>query len=289
MSVFLPMDGSPRFERGGFLRPRDGDLQRQDFLLFSHSRFFAADAREAATLFSIISTGSGVQQVSRILAFAVGGGRWRQVGIMVAALSRLTLNPLRPTFHSATPYMLGEGHVVKYSLELVNPSKPLPWRGGAIIKALAEAKRRVTRAVTTDDHLRTELRETLREPMQLRLYVHAVEIARWASSPGTLIDAVEDATTDWNDLGAEKVHVATVTFEPQDPTREDAMQGGEVWAFNPWNALKAHRPVGSINRGRLSIMRDSAKLRAQANGQRAPGPAANAGEPLSYTEQKAAE
>jgi len=68
-------------------------------------------------------------------------------------------------------------------------------------------------------------------------------------------------------LGAEKVHVANVVIGPQDPTSLERMQLAELARFNPWNALRQHRPVGSLNRARLAAYRASQRYRSVELGQ----------------------
>jgi hypothetical protein len=97
------------------------------------------------------------------------------------------------------------------------------------------------------------LQESLRhEPIVLDLYVHA--------PPPEKVD-VEDPTVDWDRKTYPRVRVATLTIPPQDPTTPARLEQGERTSFNPWNARKEHRPLGSLNRARLAIYRASAEAR----------------------------
>jgi hypothetical protein len=60
---------------------------------------------------------------------------------------------------------------------------------------------------------------------------------------------IEDATVDWADSVAPWVDVAEVVVPAQKPD-PDGFAAGEKLAFDPWNALEEHRPLGHIQRVR---------------------------------------
>jgi hypothetical protein len=45
------------------------------------------------------------------------------------------------------------------------------------------------------------------------------------------------------------------------------MRRAEQMVFTPWNTLEAHRPLGSLTRGRLSVYRASSDYRRAMNAQ----------------------
>ena len=103
-------------------------------------------------------------------------------------------------------------------------------------------------------------------------------IAEWFSENGatytlraqlcTDLDAmpVEDAAILWDPEASPHHPVATLTFPPQDPYSP----GRRVWgddhlAFNPWNGVTAHRPLGSIMRVRKPAYEQSSLQRHALN------------------------
>ena len=78
---------------------------------------------------------------------------------------------------------------------------------------------------------------------------------------------VEDAATMWPEDDSPYVAVARITAPPQESWSESRQQGGDVGlAFNPWNGLAAHRPIGSIMRCRRLAYAASRLIRGERNG-----------------------
>ena len=79
---------------------------------------------------------------------------------------------------------------------------------------------------------------------------------------------VEDASVEWPQAQSPYVSVARIRVPAQlawSAQRSLAIDDG--MAFNPWHALAAHRPLGSIMRARRVAYAAMAKLRAQQNQQ----------------------
>jgi hypothetical protein len=87
---------------------------------------------------------------------------------------------------------------------------------------------------------------------------------------------IEDATVYWPDdnapakvrtsggvvsVSADFEHVGTITIQPRTPALSD--QACEGLAYNPWNGLKAHQPLGSLSRARLVVYRQSELVRRE--------------------------
>jgi hypothetical protein len=245
-SVRIPIADGGDFEADDFLRlPHEGSgIAAQDFVLFSHPRFFAANLRDALTIFGILSVKSLSGTALRLLAFFIATATWRRATIFIRSVTRWLVHPLAAKFHSATPYMLGDRFVTHYSVEPSHPEQFAAFKRGTDPNYLAQA-----------------LKDSLDRPIELDLYVHPVSLSRWAPAITTLTNIIEDASADWNVLSPPKIHVATISFDPkQDP--DPNTPRAEHWAFNPWNALEAHRPLGNMNRGRLRIMDDSLRQRS---------------------------
>ncbi|MTH64873.1 catalase family protein [Paracoccus shanxieyensis] len=77
---------------------------------------------------------------------------------------------------------------------------------------------------------------------------------------------VEDAAILWDpEISPHRV-IATLHFDPQDsysPPRQ--VQGDDHLAFNPWNGVAAHRPLGGIMRIRKAAYESSSALRHRLN------------------------
>jgi len=250
MSLEVPMGDVPnaRLPKEFLDLPDDMPIGRQDFVLMSHPTFFAPDIRRLAVLMSILSVRSPVTKMARAFAFALGSGSFRQLGIAGRTFARRVAHPLAADFHSTTPYLLGDDYVVKYSVEL-------------------DDRRRFDRLAReqVQNFLSDALRESLKErPIELGFYLHVLSTSVVPDGSRSISDVVEDASLDWKALGAEKVRVATIRIGPQDPTEAARFLRAEEWQFNPWHALAVHRPLGSLNRARLAIYRDSARARKKS-------------------------
>ncbi|HET9933271.1 MAG TPA: hypothetical protein VFQ35_21350, partial [Polyangiaceae bacterium] len=171
----------------------------------------------------------------------------RIIGLLAKTFAQRLKHPLATVFHSASPYGLGDHHAVKYSVEPATPQR------FAALSAGSET-----------DYLRDALAESLRdEPIELKVFIHVMSPRMVPLGYRSLAHIVEDATLDWSQLGAIKVHVASIELPQQDATNADSLQTAERFRFNPWHALAAHRPLGSLNRARLSAYRASQSYRSR--------------------------
>jgi hypothetical protein len=178
------------------------------------------------------------------LAFVASSRGVRESVVLASALWRRVAHPLAAEFHSGTAYQLGPDHVVKYSIEPADPSHFAEFR-----------------VEHEPDYLSRTFQESLvRGPIEVHLYLYVFGKNARPRGGISLKRAVEDATLDWRKLGAEKLRVATIRIGGPDCTNELGPDPAS-WAFNPWNALSAHRPLGSLNRARLAVYRKSAELR----------------------------
>ncbi|WP_296949578.1 catalase family protein [uncultured Massilia sp.] len=78
---------------------------------------------------------------------------------------------------------------------------------------------------------------------------------------------LEDASVEWPEDLSPYVTVARLRVPPQPAwTQERAKRIDEGMQFNPWHALAAHRPLGSIMRVRRDVYAMSKRFRAERNG-----------------------
>jgi hypothetical protein len=80
---------------------------------------------------------------------------------------------------------------------------------------------------------------------------------------------IEDASVEWPEAESPFVTVAEVSFPPQD-AYSSARQAfaDDRLSFTPAHSLAAHRPLGSLMRGRLKAYSAIASLRAELNATR---------------------
>jgi hypothetical protein len=67
-------------------------------------------------------------------------------------------------------------------------------------------------------------------------------------------------------------NVATIEIPPQTFPSSAQEAFCERLTFNPYHGLKAHEPIGGINRARGVVMQQLQKVRFEANGWKRPGP-----------------
>jgi hypothetical protein len=78
---------------------------------------------------------------------------------------------------------------------------------------------------------------------------------------------VEDASVPWPEEVSPHQVVAILHLPAQDPYSDARRRyADDVLSFNPWHALAAHRPLGSIMRSRRAAYRSSSDLRHTVNG-----------------------
>lgn len=155
-------------------------------------------------------------------------------------------DPLGETYFSVTPFRYGD-FVAKFQLVPVSPD--LTAQTGTTIDA-------ADRPDAIRDIVRSEMR-TFEAAWELR-----VQLCRDLEK-----QPIEDPTVEWKESDSPFLTVATIEAEPQDswddafvPEVEDAMR------FSVWVGLKAHRPLGNINRARKASYEHSAAFRARFNG-----------------------
>jgi hypothetical protein len=266
IGVLVPPDRSIRGKFPRFVLPSEAsEPTRQDFILMDHPVFAAPDVQRFSLWFESVCGALKEPSPARIaglLALVLSTGGPKQARILLAtAFSRLR-HPFEATYHSTTPYLLGDQHVAKYSVEASDPRR---------FRQLGKA--------VGPNFLRTALAASLRDsPIQLRFYVHVLPNDQPLKDGLSLVDVVEDATVDWSRLGADKVHVANIQIGAQDPSTPERMKEAESARFSPWNALAEHRPLGSLNRARWAAYRASQADRASVSIGLAREPVSNAAE-----------
>lgn len=214
--------------------PDAGGSTTQDFLLLNHPVFFVKDIHDFALLRSNLDVGTRSERMTRMLVFLAR--RPREFGIFCKTFFTKIDHPFEIEYHSTVPSLLGQRLAVKYSVS--------PKPGQPPFDPPADRK--------NPEYLRDVLQATL-DPkkgraIELDFFLHVTDDASFP---------IEDATRDWDELGARKVKVASIRIEPQTFTTEERLQFSEELVFSPWHALEAHKPLGSLSRARYAIYRAS--------------------------------
>jgi hypothetical protein len=204
---------------------------RQDFVLNSHPVMVAPDAREFLALLKANEAGG----LRRVIYFAAHPKAAR---IAAASRQHHTCH-LDIPYWSTTPYAFGPDRAVKYT------ARPSSSRGSRLPDRL------------TDTYLRDALRRHLEEAeasFDFMIQFHQNQ----KTTP------IDDATVEWSPREAPWHPVARITIPRQAIDGAARVTSCEEMTFNPWHALEAHRPLGSMNRARREIYRALSEFRRSA-------------------------
>ena len=199
-----------------------------DFVLFSHPVMLASTAKDFLELLEANEAGG----LKRITYFATHP---RSAATAAAAQAHHTCHLDIPYF-SATPYRFGAGKAVKYIVRPTSARK-------------SEKPRHLTESYLLDN-LRTHLSQgdaTFDFCVQFQTDAEKMPI--------------ENAMVEWSEKDSPYRKVATIRIPQQAFESADQMNFAEKIAFNPWNALQEHQPIGGMNRARKLIYTELAKLR----------------------------
>eukprot|EP00932_Pfiesteria_piscicida_P009078 SRR837773.19724.p2 GENE.SRR837773.19724~~SRR837773.19724.p2 ORF type:complete len:140 (-),score=35.54 SRR837773.19724:43-417(-) len=78
--------------------------------------------------------------------------------------------------------------------------------------------------------------------------------------------SLEEGDVHWDTTVSPYRAVGTFTLLPEPGFGGIEGHSGGALYFNPWNQLKAHRPVGALNRARLVAYRKHQEARREAGG-----------------------
>jgi hypothetical protein len=154
-------------------------------------------------------------------------------------------SPLDNRYFSAAPFLFGKGRVMKFSANPVNPmSGPLG------------------PAIDDPDYLRKALRKRMAEAGGKEICFDFQIQVRGADSLADKIDTdMEDMCTLWDEKAFPFVTVARITIPSQDIATPARQKFCETLFYTPWHGLRAHRPLGGINRLRQKVYQASAEHR----------------------------
>lgn len=228
----------------------DDEQFTQDFTGLTVPTFQSADVRQNLELQRYVGDDTATFYFLRHPAIA----------LMQALYARTQANPLEVRYWSCVPYLLGEGQAMQYTLIPRGHARtPVPHHPAA-------------------DYLRQAMVATLGE--REVVFDFAVQLQ---TDPYRM--PVEDATVVWPERLAPFVPVATLRLPVQRFDTPEQLALADVFSFNPWHALPAHRPLGNQNRARREIYLALSRLRQSMNGRTHVEPTPDDESPLSLTRQ----
>jgi hypothetical protein len=155
-------------------------------------------------------------------------------------------NPLGETYYTQVPILYGR-YMAKFSLVPVSDNLRVLTDAPVDLKGKPDGLREAMVEHFSHDGGEWELR------VQLNTGVDTMPI--------------EDASVEWPESESPYVTVARLRAGPQAAWNESLSHAiDEGMQFNPWHALAAHRPLGSVNRVRKAVYAMSKRFRAERNG-----------------------
>lgn len=225
----------------------------QDFVLVNGPAFLAPTAKAfLGSLKPLVATTDRVPNLKRAFSAVLRGAEHviEAVGGESATIKALgghpETHPLGETYFSQAPILFGD-YMAKVSLAPVAPE----------LTAL-------TGQPVDLSHTPDGLREAV-------IAHFARNGGEWALRVQLCTNLekmpIEDSSVEWPEDESPWMTVAQVRANPQ-PGWSTALSGAidDGMQFNPWNALAAHRPIGSIMRVRKATYAMSKQFRAERNG-----------------------
>lgn len=224
----------------------------QDFLMVNAPAFARPDPQGLLPATALLAASTGRFEAGKKAFSAV----MRTVEGAIEALGGVSVkikgiggepqrHPLGETYFSQTPFLYGP-YMAKFSLA--------PASASLLALALAGAK-----LDKGDDAQRDALAAHF-----------AVQGGEWELRVQLCTDLekmpIEDASVEWPEECSPYVTVARLRLDPQqswDPVASPRLE--DRTAFDPWNCIAAHRPLGAINRARREVMKVSREVRSSLN------------------------
>ncbi|MCA6113011.1 catalase [Bradyrhizobium cenepequi] len=252
MSIKLQGVAGETMLRG--LEPRITPAGEHDFLLSSFPVFFCKNVVDYSELMEAVVAPNGTwrEKFDLLLKWSVFAIRNpRQLYTFGrTGLVRIN-NPLTATYHSMSPYLLGEDNVVRYRVSPVRRDNDVtPWWWSFLFQSRSEN--------FLQDALVRDLAPA--PPGDDIVFDFSVWLC-YAARP----QDVEDASLWWTRPRDRTVSIGQIRIPRQNFLAPDRVFDGEHMMFSPWNCLQQHRPLGSINRMRLAVYLASLQVRRKLN------------------------
>lgn len=224
---------------GAKLLEDERDAQTQDFLMITHHTFFV---RKLLDYVSFANALAGGNPLSHFFGWNPFAWRYRELGLVMKTMVVIS-NPLTKQYWTTVPFLFGEGRAAKFSMrphKLENKGAP---------------------SAASSNYLREAMVDTLQnEDVYFDFLVQLQTDA--ATMP------IEDSTVEWSEAASPYRKVATLRIPKQRFDRPEQHTLAENLSFTPWHSIKAHRPLGPMNRCRKLVYTTISKLRHEHNGVR---------------------
>jgi catalase len=223
----------------------------QDFVMVNHPVFIARDVKDYLRLEQarLQASRQPARLAAKLLTTAWNPLHWRWRALWAAAqvAGQPPSHPANYTYYSMVPFRFGR-YIGKYRVvpTIQQPSSwfgslaTFGWQGNAMHRLLAE----------------TLARNELKFDFQIQLRTSELSMP------------IEDATVEWPPSESQYRTVAQLRLPRQEISEVRGNDDGERRAFNVWNGLLAHRPLGGINRVRRHAYAVSAEFRDAAGSQK---------------------
>lgn len=212
----------------------EGENSVQDFVLIDHDVFFARDAESMAELFAATIASKMTKSKEPVAKWAATHPEEAPHFFAAVANNPFPESPLTVNYGSTTPFKFGDGAAKWF----VKPQ---------------DGEKTIDAAGKSGSYLRDAMIARLKPAPEAKPVVFDFFVQRQVAD-----DPIEDPTTPWK---GELQHAATIVIEPQDFDQPAPNWLGERAAFDPWNALPAHQPLGGINRARGKVYPKSVTIR----------------------------
>ena len=232
---------------GEFVSTDEQTASTQDFIMINHPVFFTRNVKDYLRLEQVLVEAD--DHLVATIAGALTAGHWnpldwhwREAITAARIVGQPPAHPASLTYFSMAPIRFGK-YMAKYR---VKPAGDRHDSYVELVKSLA----------LHSDALRLALEQTLRS--QEVLFEFQVQLR---TSARTM--PIEDANVEWPESESPYRTVAHLLIPRQDITSSQLNDDCKSLAFNVWNALTAHRPLGGINRVRRYAYRVSSAWRNQ--------------------------
>ena len=206
--------------------------QTQDFIGLNYETFVSKSVQEFSGVIKAFTSG----KLSLIL-FILNPFHWKLMYKVMKATSVIG-SLAEQNYYSTTAYQFGSQRAVKFMFKsTLNYNTPVPKK-------------------KDPDFLRHQLSAYLQNAdINFDFMVQFQEDAD--KMP------IEDPTVKWT---SPYIKLATLHIPKQQFDTEEIRGFAERLSFNPWHSLPVHRPLGGLNRARLSIYSTLSKYRNKSNG-----------------------
>ena len=216
----------------------EGVARTQDFVLSNHHTFFIHKVADYVGFMQTVTEKGN--PISFFISWNPFDWHLREAYLARQFTTQPITSPLTSRYWSVTPYALG-GQAVKYSA--------IPCDGPD----------------TSGEHPDREhfLGEALKVELAAGGACFDFMVQRRTNADEM---PIEDSTTRWSEEDSPFVKVARITIPKQTFDSDAQKNHCENLSFSPWHGVKAHRPLGSINRTRKVVYEATSEARHRLNG-----------------------